>query len=532
MSRPSHLPRLLQSVPFAFSMSLILSVGLLASLPGNVAAQDAQPGQPDIEGYSWQLLEYRDSDGSLELVPPGIGATANLWFEVIQGDGACSSFRSTYKLLKETLIIDPPALTQRGCDAESQSIDDAFFRNLTEIAAWSRDGSILELRDPIGDVLMTFTEAQIPNDPTIAPWRLARIAASDGSIGPVVPGTDPSVQFLRGGRLVGTTGCGWFLGSYTTNDTIMDISDVQFRNGSCTSELLAQATNIVDTLDEISDFKLLPAGLTMQDRTGVTRMALEPSIPLGQRTWTPIAVLDEDGKSLVDPVRLRTSAVRFANNRADGRTVCRSYAASSLRSGLALTVFDVNGVKAPGCRKKTRGRQTVSKAGVERLFLERLERASSHALRGSELELMDASGTPIMRLLPQPALRGVSWALTAMDTAPKAPVERLKPPQGAEPITATFESIDVVQGQTGKNAYDGFYSTPRASIMEITEIKTDGNRCNGRKARLPLCVQEAAFIAILQSADGYVVASDGLSLLKGSRKLAEFEQAVEAPEAN
>ena len=72
----------------------------------------------------------------------------------------------------------------------------------------------------------------------------------------------------------------------------------------------------------------------------------------------------------------------------------------------------------------------------------------------------------------------------------------------------------------------------RASNIEVTKIKTEGVKCKGRKARLPICVQEAAYLSMLESADGYVVATDGLSLLRGSRKIAEFEQRREATETS
>ena len=531
MSRPATPHRSIRPIAPRGRLALVMVVGLLAGMPGVAAAQGQ--GRAGIEGPIWQLLEYRDAEDTLDLVPPGIGSTINLWFDVISGEGACSSFRSSYTLQQETLIVDPPEVTERGCDTEAAAIDADFFRNLTETAAWSANGSILELRDAVGDVLMTFTQAQIPVDPTIAPWGLARIAAADGTIGPVIPGSDANIHFLRGGRVVGTTGCGWFLGSYSTNDTIVDISDVEFRREDCTADLLAQAERIVSTLDDITDLKLLPAGLTLLDASGTTRMALTPAIPLGDLTWTPIAVLDENGESLVEQARLRTSAVRFAGDRSDGRSVCRAFDAHSLRSGLALTVFDIEET-AGRCKTRVQGGFSISQDAVRSLFLDSLAKASSHALRGAELELMDANGQPIMRLLAQPELVRVRWVLTAIYTT-KGGREVPLPPQGNSPLTATFETGlgvikgGVIQGETGKNSYIADYVTPRASVMDISNVETIGRKCNGRKARLPLCVQEATFISLLEAADGYVVAPEGLSLLKGSRKLLEFEQRREAP---
>jgi len=253
-------------------------------------------------------------------------------------------------------------------------------------------------------------------------------------------------------------------------------------------------------------------------------MALVPSVPLQRLTWTPVAVLDQNGRSMVDAARLRTSAVRFIDNRADGRSVCRSYVADSLRSGLALTVFNIDGAKAP-CRKKLQKGQDVSQQGVEDLFLKGLEATSAAALRGDELELLDAAGTPIMRLHPQPEFVGVTWELVLMDKAPNSKKEKLRPPDVAvdEPITATFETIGVVQGSTGKNRYLADYDTRRAATIDITDLAIEGRKCRGKvRSAFPRCEQEAAFIKLLESADGFYVAPEGLSLLHGSRKILEF----------
>jgi heat shock protein HslJ len=516
-SRPS--PRLRFAT---MSLALLVAVGLLAVIPTAVAAQDEQsPGS--IEGSIWQLLEYRDQSGSIEELPPGVVVTALLWFEDLSGEGACSTYDSSYTLQKEVLIIDEPKMTRRACDSDAQAIDDAFYGNLTQTATYVIDGSVLEFRDVVGEPLMTFTKAIIPTDPTIAPWELARIAAADGSMGPVIAGTSPSVQFLRGGRVVGTTGCGWFVGSYTTNDSIMRVSDVSSSEDECTPELQQQAASIVSTFDGVADFQVLPAGLTLSDDSGAASMTLVPAISLGRRTWTPIQILDTAGESLVRTDRLANSSIRFSNQVAAGRTICRNYKAGSLRSGLALTVYDIDVDFASGkCRKKARPSEAISQQAVERIWVETLAGVASHALRGSELELMNANGVPVVRLIPQPEFAGVPWALTEMPDA-RGKLESLE--KGSQ-ITATFEDgIGVVQGDTGKNPYFANFSTPSASTIDINDFLVTGSKCEGaRRSRLPLCKQEQRYKKALVSADSFVVSDRGLELRKGSKRILAFQR--------
>ena len=203
--------------------------------------------------------------GELRLVPPGIGVTALPFRGKIKGEAACSGFEATYTLAKDTFLIDSPAVETRGCDEASQVIDEAFYQGLADTRKWSTRSSILTLRDEVDDVVMTLTRAKLPADPTIARWDLARLGAVDGSIAPIIQGAEPWMEFLRGGRLVGSTGCGSFVGSYTTNDSTMAIRDVNARLTECTEAVQQQAEQILATLAEITDFEVLPAGLVLED---------------------------------------------------------------------------------------------------------------------------------------------------------------------------------------------------------------------------------------------------------------------------
>lgn len=505
--------------------TVALALALTAALPVLTLAQDETAAQR-IE-RKWQLLEYRDANGDLQLVPPGIGVTALLFAGAVAGQAACSSYESSYTLAKERIFVDTPAVDSRGCDAASQGIDDAFYQGLADTRTWSTSGSILTLKDEVGEVVMTLTRAQLPPDPTLARWELARIGAADGSIAPVIQGVDPWIEFLRGGRIVGSTGCGSFLGSYTTNGSTMRISDVDSRLTDCTSALQQQGNEIIATLAEISDFEVRPAGLVLEDAAGTTRLALVPAIDLGRRTWTPTEVLDVDGDVIFGSDRLNTSAVRFAGSIADGRSICRGFKGGSLRSGLAISAFDL---KPTGGNCSTASRDGIpSNQEVEDAFLGALERASSHALRGSELELMDVEGRPVLRLAPQSELVGPTWVVAQLDVTPKARKQKLRPPQGDALLTATFEDIGIIQGETGVNDYIADYATPGAAQIEISGADAFGRACGGKKASTPPCVQEAAFLSLLESADSFIVRPEDLRLFRGTRPIIRFVPAQALP---
>jgi heat shock protein HslJ len=529
---PLRLPTGLRRDARRSRSALVLLVVLALGLPQVVIAQDDADAGNLL--WKWQLLEYRGADGSQQLVPPGIGITALPFAGEVKGEAACSSYEASYSLVQESFRIDTPVIESRGCDPAAQAIDDAFYQGLADTRTWSTSGSILTLMDEVGDVVMTMTRAELPADPTLARWELARIGRADGSIEPVIAGVQPWVEFLRGGRVVGSTGCGSFVGSYATNDSTMSISSVDSRLTDCTSAVQDQATLILDTFADITDFEVLPAGLVLEDGDGATRMALVPAIDLGGRTWTPTAVLGEGGE-VTDGIssRLNTSAVRFAGTTADGRSFCRGFEGDSLRSGLALSISDLVPDRDSACPKPN-PEEEISSQDVEDAFLKALESTASHALRGDELELMDVKGRPVLRLAPQSDLVGPTWVLERMDVDPEARKQRLRAPIGDAPLTAIFEdaeTIGVIQGSTGVSDYVADYATPGAAQIRVTDATPFGSACARARAAKLACRQETAFLELLESADSFIVRSEDLRLFKGTRLVLSFLPEQAAPPA-
>jgi heat shock protein HslJ len=503
-----------------------LLITLTVALPAVVTAQSRNVSEQEL-GVLWQLLEYRDSDGDMQPVPPGIGVTFLPFAGVIKGEAACSSYKTTFDLSGPSIFIDPPEIARRDCDPSDQAVDDAFYSALDNAASLAIAGSILTVRDEVEKPLLTLTRASIPADPTIARWELARIGSADGSIASVIQGVEPWLEFLRGGRVVGSSGCGSFWGSYATNDSTVRLTDIRYRIGDCTEALQQQAVDIVETLPDITDFQVLPAGLTLEDSAGTIRLALVPDIDLGNRTWTPIEILDASGEIMPVSARLNTSAVRFAGGKADGTSYCRGFEGRSLVSGLALSTSNLKALKG-ACSKRKPANDGESPREIENAFLEALRQSSSLALRGSELELFNVAGDPVIRLIPQAELVGPTWVVDWMDATPRQAKTTRRGPKGDTPITATFLPIDAVVGDTGatdasgSNGYDANYSKPGAAQILITDVNISGRSCSGAKARTPLCRQEQAFKFLLESADRFIVRSADLRLFKGTKPLIGF----------
>ncbi len=511
--------RLARAVVAALSIALVVG----ATLPGLASAQrDERDHSRDLE-HEWQLLTYRapgNSGNSLDPVPAGIGATL-LPFggEDAWGDGACSSYETKYSVQGTNLFIDPSEPTYVECDPASRDFDEVYYDLLWDTASFTLSGSILLLKDSIGDRLMAFTRAKIDEDPTAARWDLARIGGADGSVEPVIVGLDPWIEFLRGGSIVGSTGCGSFFGKYGTNDGTIDITDVRFRFDACTDGALAQAQKIIATLDEIAAFEVLPAGLRLQDADGTTRLALTPVIKLDARTWTPTTIYDTSGQVISEGRELSTSAVKLHAQKADGSSICRPFTARGVRSGLALNIANVKFIDK-ACKKPKNSNQ-VDQPAVEKAFIDALKATASHALRGSELEFKDVNGKTLMVLEPQAELVGPTWVVDWLGRGRTKAI-------GDLPLTATFTDPDdagLVIGETGvqrsgsTNSYLADYATPQATRIDISNVEA-GNYCTAKQKKTKaICKQEVTFLKLLDQADRYIARETDLKLYRGTDEI-------------
>ena len=524
-TRPVGTRRTLSRVLIAAcAAALIAGSALPLAAMAQERAQDpedrAQEPQ-DVEGPIWQLLKYRQ-DGELTLVPPGLGADLYLWANEVRGTGACNPFDSTYTVGRDRLTIFPPEVQPATCDPEAAGLDEILLRLLTDVSSWAISGSQMTLSDAAGEEMLTFTNARVPEDPTIAPWQLSRVVGPDGTVSRAVEGGDAIVRFLPGGRVAGRSGCGPLLGSYTTNGATIDITDLQSRLTDCTGDIRTQAEQLIASLPEMTDFTLRPAGLSLADPAGSSRLAFVPDIPVAQQTWTPTEVLDRDGEVLLDTAQLAASSIRFGATHIDGRSPCRLYHGENLRAGLALSLFEIE--EDGSCKLPD----------DEAAFIDALSNVASHALRGGNLELLDQDGAAVMKLQPQPSIDTVDWQLSKMSLAGKRGGKtKLLPPPSENPLTATFRQGGIAFGETGVTTFDARYDAGGSSI-DIEDPTPSGSFCAGRKNRnRPECRLQATYLAYMDDADQYIVKEDLLRLYDGTRPLLEFapSSTIEAEQA-
>jgi heat shock protein HslJ len=141
----------------------LMTAVALAALPVGAAAQD---GLPTPEGPEWRLTGVR-AGNEIGAVPFGTSATLRLDGGQASGSGGCNSFTGSYQVAGPTLtFVDEVASTLKLCTDDVQTIEDAYFAALPEVAGWIIVDDVLQLRDAGGRTMLTFEVPTISLTPS------------------------------------------------------------------------------------------------------------------------------------------------------------------------------------------------------------------------------------------------------------------------------------------------------------------------------------------------------------------------------
>jgi heat shock protein HslJ len=134
----------------------LVAAGLVAMSGLTLAQDDATTP----EGVDWQLASFLDSESEALLpVPLGVVATLRLEGGQAAGSGGCANtFGGGYTLDGSSLTFaDELTTTLAACgDEDAQTVEDAMFAALPEVAGWTIADGVLQLTGPEGSALLSF----------------------------------------------------------------------------------------------------------------------------------------------------------------------------------------------------------------------------------------------------------------------------------------------------------------------------------------------------------------------------------------
>lgn len=134
-------------------VAALLAAALVTDLPASAMAQELPSG---LEATTWKLTGYPEGE-DVAAVPFGISATLRLDDGRASGSGGCNTFSGSYRLDGPGLALDDGlATTLKICGGDVQAVEDAYLAALPEVRSWFLGDGALELRDAVGDTLLTF----------------------------------------------------------------------------------------------------------------------------------------------------------------------------------------------------------------------------------------------------------------------------------------------------------------------------------------------------------------------------------------
>jgi heat shock protein HslJ len=114
-----------------------------------------------LDGTSWAMTSFRDSQGNLAEILPETIVTADFQADQVSGNVTCNNYSGTYQTTGNNITIGPLATTMRECvGPEGIMEQEAGFLMAMEAAAqYEMKGDTLELLDAQGATILVFKKA-------------------------------------------------------------------------------------------------------------------------------------------------------------------------------------------------------------------------------------------------------------------------------------------------------------------------------------------------------------------------------------
>jgi heat shock protein HslJ len=111
-----------------------------------------------LDGTSWAMTSYRDSQGNLTEILPDTIVTADFQADQVSGNVTCNNYSGAYQTNGNTITIGPLASTMRECVGPdgimAQEAD--FLRAMEAAAQYEVKGDTLEMMDDQDATILVF----------------------------------------------------------------------------------------------------------------------------------------------------------------------------------------------------------------------------------------------------------------------------------------------------------------------------------------------------------------------------------------
>lgn len=361
---------------------------------------------------------------------------------------------------------------------------------------------------------------------TGTPWTLDSYLAGNGTLVPVLPGTEVTAAFGPDGKVTGSAGCNGYGGDYLLNGTTLSVSSIAQTLKLCTEPegIMDQEARFIDLLGSAAGCRTENDRLIITDAEGTDLLVFvkeaEPAVLAGT-SWTLASLAGENGTMIPVLAGTTVTAAFDAEGNLGGSAGCNHY-------GAGYTVDGANLAIEPAVRTEMYCSEPPGIMDQEDRYLALLTEVASYRVEDNRLVLTGHNGTdilvfePVLRT-PDLPLAGTDWVLEAYSTGSDAVSSVI----AGTTVTAKFAADGSVTGNAGCNHYGGSYSLDGANLS-VSSLYSTLMYCETPG----VMEQEETFMGHLANVSSYRVDGDRLTLTDAAgTDLFYFVQAEEVPPA-
>lgn len=356
------------------------------------------PGEAgaDLEGVTWMLLAYRNSEGERVELLPDSEATARFEGGQVKGNASCNSYFGGYELDGVALRIGSLGMTEMYCYPEALMAQEGeYLAALGRVASWVLEGDTLRLVDDGAREVLTFERLK-PAALVGTRWLLTGYNDGQGGFVSVLNGTEVTALFGEDGQVAGSAGCNNYFASYELSGDALKLGPAGSTLMACADPegIMAQEDAFLAALGSVASFQIEGQQLALLAGQGqaLLTFTVGESASLSGTTWQVVGY--NNGRGGVTSVIIGTelTAVFDEGGRLAGSAGCNQYFADYRLEDQDLAI-------GPAGSTRMACLEPDGIMDQENEFLAALERVATYRIEGDRLQLRDVGGALQVEML-------------------------------------------------------------------------------------------------------------------------------------
>jgi heat shock protein HslJ len=363
-----------------------------------------------LEGTTWVLDAYLNSEGVLISALADGEATATFQAGEIGGNASCNSYFGSYQVRDDKLTINVGGMTEMYCLPEELMAQERdFLATMGQAASYLIAEDKLQIEDLAGAPILTFS-ALMPAPLVGTLWQLTGYDNGTGGFSSVLRDTEITTTFGDDGNLSGSAGCNNYSTSYEVSGDRLTVGPVASTMMMCPGPqgIMEQESAYLAALQSAATYQIEGQRLTIMNAQGggVLTYAVREPTPLVGMLWEVMGYNNGKGGVVSVIIGTELTATFGEDGSLTGSAGCNNYAAS----------YDLDEAASP-----TEGAISIGPAASTRMFcaepegtmeqeaqyLAALEIASTYRIEGDRLQLRDENGSLIADYVVKPQVAGL-----------------------------------------------------------------------------------------------------------------------------